>query len=416
MAWHSVEKKAKPSLTSTLNGLGMAKLAELSKNRTLGPEAGAELSAVMRMVQAMESRGQWQSWGRTSGPPNPANQRRGRGRGSSEDPPSPWKSKPPPSGGAIGGSGPKPMRTCFLCGKDGHIAKDCRNRSPPQLSDWCTKLDFPSDKADKADDSPDKQQAPAWTCSRCKTEHTNHDKLSCRKCTLRREPPACTPPAQAETDGARDIPMAVHAPPVPSAAKLAEVLAILKANNVQDPETLLRIPCGPTPEDIPVDSTPSVSALERGQAINRIPDLNKRIQQQQENIAKYKKIIQQNQKELETSEAAVVALQADLDELIALAQHRDAHEDLCPAGEKDGKDLSPLLGNIRHVTQALADAALLDKEYSKYAETTASPLPAAAWIAQEMRKQLTQITDFCDAIGKEGGSYQLVKKRRTEGA
>ena len=210
--------------------------------------------------------------------------------------------------------------------------------------------------------------------------------------------------------------MVINTPPEPSAAKFAEVLAILKANNVQHPETLLRIPCGPTPEDIPVDSTPSVSALERGQAINRIPDLTKRIQQQQEGIAKYKKIIQQNQKELETSEAAVVALQADLDALIALAQHRDAPEDFCPAGEKEGKDLSPLLGSIRHVTQALADGALLDKEYSKYAETTSAPLPAAAWIANEMRKQLTMITDFCDAIGKEGGSYQLVKKRRTEGA
>ena len=124
------------------------------------------------------------------------------------------------------------MRTCFLCGKDGHIAKYCRNRPPPQLADWCTKLDFPSGKADKADNSPDKQQAPAWACSRCKTEHTNHDKLSCRKCTLRREPPASTSPAPAETDGAKESQMVINTPPEPSAAKFAEVLAILKANIV----------------------------------------------------------------------------------------------------------------------------------------------------------------------------------------
>ena len=412
--WTSVVRKGKPSLTSTLNGLGMANLAVLCKNRSLGPEAGAELSAVMRMVQAMESRGQGQPWGRF-GPPNSPNQQSGRGGGPSSDPPYPWKSKSPMSGGAIGGSGPKPTRACFRCGKEGHIAKDCRNRSPPPLSDWWPS-DLPSGKEDKAESSPDKQQAPAWVCSRCRTEHTNHDKLSCRKCTLRRVPPAGPPLAQAEANGVKGTQIDAPTPPGPSVAMLAEVLALLKANNVPDPESLLRIPCGPTPGDIPVDLSVPVTAQERGQAINRIPDLNKRIQQQQDNIAKYKRVIQQNQKELETSEAAVVALQADLDELIALAQNRETHEDLCQTGEKDGRDFSPLLGDIQHVALALADTAMLDMEYAKYAASTASPLSAAAWIAKEMHKQLSQITSFCKAIGSEGSSYQLVKKRRTETA
>ena len=88
-------------------------------------------------------------------------------------------------------------------------------------------------------------------------------------------------------------------------------------------------------------------------------------------------------------------------------------EDLCPAVEKD---ISPILGNIRHVTQTLANIDHLDKEYTKYSAVTENPLSAAAWIAQEMHKHLTGLSDFCNAIGKEGGDYQLVKKRRTEEA
>ena len=87
--------------------------------------------------------------------------------------------------------------------------------------------------------------------------------------------------------------------------------------------------------------------------------------------------------------------------------------DLCPAVEKD---MSPILGSIRHVTQTLANIDHLDKEYLKYAAVTEKPLTAAAWIAQEMHKHLTGLSDFCNAIGKEGGDYQLVKKRRTEEA
>ena len=83
--------------------------------------------------------------------------------------------------------------------------------------------------------------------------------------------------------------------------------------------------------------------------------------------------------------------------------------DLVPVEEKD---LSPVLSSIRHVTQTLADTDHLDKEYIKYLAVTKDPLSAAAWIAQEMRKRLDGLTVFCDAIGKEGGDYQLIKKRR----
>ena len=92
---------------------------------------------------------------------------------------------------------------------------------------------------------------------------------------------------------------------------------------------------------------------------------------------------------------------------------QDVDEDLCPAVEKG---ISPILGSIRHVTQTLANIDHLDKEYLKYAAFTDNPLTAAAWIAHEMHKHLTGLSDFCNAIGKEGGDYQLVKKRRTEEA
>ena len=88
---------------------------------------------------------------------------------------------------------------------------------------------------------------------------------------------------------------------------------------------------------------------------------------------------------------------------------QDVDADLVPVEEKD---LSPVLSSIRHVTQTLADTDHLDKEYIKYLAVTEDPLSAAAWIAQEMRKHLVGLTVFCDAIGKEGGDYQLIKKRR----
>ena len=81
---------------------------------------------------------------------------------------------------------------------------------------------------------------------------------------------------------------------------------------------------------------------------------------------------------------------------------------------EEEKDLASVLGNIRQVTQTLADVDHLDKEYIKYAASTESPQSAAAWIAQEMRTRLGGLTDFCDAVGKGGGEYQLIKKRRAE--
>ena len=421
MAWHTVEKKAKASLSSTLSGLGMASLAAVCKDRKLGPEAGAELSAIIRAYQAgadasQAGRGRRQPWGRTSGPTNSGNQQRVRERDDQYDPPSPWKSQPTLGGGAKVGSGPKPARACFLCGKEGHLAKDCRRRAPSKLGDFLERLDFPSGKVGG---SQTKKQPTAWTCIRCETEHSNSDKLSCRKCYLRREEPSGSPAAPADASGAGEaLPVASSppAPPGPTAAaqsRLAAAIAVLKANNFPEPESLLQIVGLPAPESISVDSKPSITEGEREQALRRLPVLHKQIQQQQDNIEKFRLVIQEAQKELKSSEAAVAGLTADYNKLLSEVGTQDVDEDLCPAVEKD---ISPVLGSIRHVTQTLADFDHLDKEYLKYAAVTENPLTAAAWIAQEMRKHLTGLSDFCNAIGKEGGDYQLVKKRRTEDA
>ena len=167
------------------------------------------------------------------------------------------------------------------------------------------------------------------------------------------------------------------------------------------------------PESISVDAKPTMKEAEREQALRRLPDLHKRIQQQQDNIEKFRRVIQEAQKELKSSEAAVAGLTADYNKLFSEVGPQDVDEDLTPMVEKD---LSPVIGSIRHVTQTLADIDHLDKEYLKYAAVTEKPLTAAAWIAQEMRKHLTGLSDFCDAIGKEGADYQIIKKRRTEDA
>ena len=417
MAWHTVEKKAKASLSSTLSGLGMASLAAVCKDRKLGPEAGAELSAIIRAYQAgadasQAGRGRRQPWRRTSGPSFTGNQQRECEWYDLNDPPSPWKSKPTSGGGADPGSGAKPGRGCFLCGKEGHSAKECRHRAPVKLCDFIDVLDFPSDKAGG---SPAKQQPLAWTCVRCGAEHSNSKKLSCRNCCLRREEPIGSPAAPADARGAGVAPPVTSSPLAPPGAggagqsKLAEALALLKVNNVLEPEALLQTLGFMAPGSISVDAKPLRQEAEREQALRRLPDLHKRIQQQQGNIEKYRRVIQEAQKELKSAEAAVAGLTADYNLLLSEVGPQDVDADLVPVEEKD---LSPVLSSIRHVTQTLADTDHLDKEYIKYLAVTEDPLSAAAWIAQEMRKHLDGLTVFCDAIGKEGGDYQLIKKRR----
>ena len=78
------------------------------------------------------------------------------------------------------------------------------------------------------------------------------------------------------------------------------------------------------------------------------------------------------------------------------------------------RDLSPVLGSIRHVAQTLGNAEHLDRENSTYAASHENPKPAAAWIADDMRKHLGSLASFCDAMGSETGGYQLVKRRRAE--
>ena len=62
----------------------------------------------------------------------------------------------------------------------------------------------------------------------------------------------------------------------------------------------------------------------------------------------------------------------------------------------------------------MANVDHLDQEYIKDAASTEILLSAAAWTAQELRKHLDVLTDFCDSIGTGGGDYQLIKKRRAE--
>ncbi|MFM7988900.1 MAG: hypothetical protein ACKPKO_57270, partial [Candidatus Fonsibacter sp.] len=80
---------------------------------------------------------------------------------------------------------------------------------------------------------------------------------------------------------------------------------------------------------------------------------------------------------------------ADYHKLLSEVGPQDADLTLAPEVEKD---ISPVLGNIRHVTQTLANVDHLDQEYHKYAATTEAPLSTAAWIAQEMRKRLAGLT------------------------
>ena len=167
------------------------------------------------------------------------------------------------------------------------------------------------------------------------------------------------------------------------------------------------------PENILVDTKPALKDAEREHALRRLPDLHKRMQQQQNNVEKFRRVIQEAQQELKSAEAAVVGLTADYHKLLSEVGPQDADADLVPEVEKD---ISPVLGHIRHVTQTLANAGHLDQEYHKYLSTTEAPLSAAAWIAQEMCKHLAGLTDFSDALGKGGGDYQLIKKRRTEEA
>ena len=98
-------------------------------------------------------------------------------------------------------------------------------------------------------------------------------------------------------------------------------------------------------------------------------------------------------------------------ELISVARDQpDKDVDLAGGGEE--KDLSPVLSNIRHITQTLSNTEQLDQACVQYAAGKDATLTAAAWIASEMRKHLTGLSDFCDALGTGGDGY-LVKKRRT---
>ena len=84
--------------------------------------------------------------------------------------------------------------------------------------------------------------------------------------------------------------------------KLVAALAALKANNFPDPEALLQTLGIMVPESISVDAKPTMKAAEREQALRRLPDLHKRIQQQQDNIEKFQHVIQEDQKELKQAE------------------------------------------------------------------------------------------------------------------
>ena len=192
--WTTVERKGKGkgSIAVCLRDRGFASLAEVCKDRKLGPEAGAELRSLFKALEAGGFPGA--SGGGERQPP----WRQGGGSTKTRQ-----RQAAPLEG--------KEARTCFCCGMQGHIAKDCKRRPAPTVYDWIS-----ADLDRAAADKPTKQRlaAPlvAWACENCGTEHANKDKETCRRCWAKRSggpvpveavlSPAEPPPQASATLGA----------------------------------------------------------------------------------------------------------------------------------------------------------------------------------------------------------------------
>jgi hypothetical protein len=165
-SWNLVEKKAKSSLATFLRDQGFASLAAVCKERKLGPEAGAELSALCKALQPVSgvaSDGQHGS-SRQPPPPQPWSARRRRRGGVRDRSESyPWRNEEK-GPGAEGSS-----RTCYVCGNPGHFARDCRSRQSRTLEQYVAPVLYALQNKAKG---PSKASPPvAWTCTGCGFEH-----------------------------------------------------------------------------------------------------------------------------------------------------------------------------------------------------------------------------------------------------
>jgi hypothetical protein len=410
--WTTVERKGKGkgSLAAGLRDRGFASLAAVCKDRKLGPEAGAELSSLFKALEAggfpgaSGSGGGGAAWSRQ--PP----WRQGGGS------PKPRQRQAAPSEG-------KAARTCFHCGMQGHIAKDCRRRPAPTVFDWIS-ADLDQVSSDKKAKPRSSAQAVAWACEKCGAKHANQDKENCRRCGARRcegPVPAVIPPA-----GAGSSPSPAAAPgagvgPSPSPGdgtigddEAAAALAALQAANFADPAGFLRrVGISLPAASVPVDKN-AKEGKDRAKALQRLAEVQKQLTRQRADAVRWQEVITEAQEELASAQKAAAILQQEYHQLLVDAGDQE-DMDLSPPGPSDmEKDISPVLGSIRHLAQALGNTDHLDTEYAKYAAGQEQPVSPAAWIAQAMRQHLGSITNFCAAIDEGAGEYQLVKRRRAE--
>ena len=194
----------------------------------------------------------------------------------------------------------------------------------------------------------------------------------------------------------------------------AAALAALRAANFADPAGFLRrVGISLPAVSVPADKN-TKEGKGRAKVLQRLTEVQKQLTRQRADAARWQEEIAKAQKELSSAQKAAATLQQEYHKLLVdVGDQEDM--DLSPPGPGDTeRDLSPVLGSIRHLAQALGNAEPLDSEYAKYAAGLENPVPAAAWIAQAMRQHLGSITNFCAAIDEGAGEYQLVKRRRAE--
>ena len=412
--WTSVERKGKGkgSLASRLRGRGFPSLAEACQARQLGPEAGAELSSLFKVLQEGGLPGSLGGGGGGAARPQQPPWRQGGGS------PKPWQRQAAPSEG-------KAARTCFHCGMQGHIAKDCRLKqrpAAPTLFDWVS-AELDQAKADKPAKQRPAAQKVAWVCAGCGTDHVNQDLDACRKCWAKRsegparvEAPSSfaepTPPASAAPGAAGDLRPASGEGAVGD-EEAAAALAALRAANFKDPAGFLRrMGISLSAVSVPVED--GKEDKDRAKALQRLAGVQKQLSRQRATAARLQEAINDAQKELSSTQKAVAILQQEYHKLVVEVGDQEDLELAPPGPGNSDKDLSPVLSSIRHLAQTLGNAERLDSEYHKYAAGQETPMTPAAWIAHAMSHHLGSLTNFSAAIGEGTGDYQLVKRRRAD--
>jgi hypothetical protein len=209
-------------------------------------------------------------------------------------------------------------------------------------------------------------------------------------------------------------------PPLTAAAaaagdeEAAAALAAFRAANFADPAGFLRrVGISLPAVSVPVGKN-TKEGKDRAKALQRLAEVQKQLTRQRADAVRWQEVITEAQEELASAQKAAAILQQEYHQLLVDAGDQE-DMDLSPPGPSDmEKDISPVLGSIRHLAQALGNADHLDTEYAKYAAGQEQPVSPAAWIAQAMRQHLGSITNFCAAIDEGAGDYQLVKRRRAE--